>query len=68
MSFIVYCSHYGQVRTSDKIIEAAKTGNLSMVIFHQYHTRNVIGFLPQRSVFVRTVKNALLRRTYEVCV
>lgn len=31
--FFTCFSHYDQVRTSDKIIEAAKTGNLNMVRF-----------------------------------
>jgi len=34
--FPVCFSPYGQVRTSDKMIEAAKTGNLNMVMFSRY--------------------------------
>jgi len=34
ISFVFCYSHYGQVRTSDKIIEAAKTGNLNMVMYN----------------------------------
>lgn len=56
LSFV--CSHYGQVRTSDKIIEAAKTGNLNMVmysntyfIFAPMFYINISLFLCQKPLF-----------------